>query len=74
MLQLNLVNLKSWGLENLFRSTECSNYRELDIRIYNLQKWLLSGYFPVEHKCFLCVKETSQRNVSFMHTKHMFYR
>ena len=34
-IQLNLINSKSSGLEFLFRIISISNYRELDIKIYN---------------------------------------
>ena len=34
---VNLVNLKSSGQDVLFRIIRSSNYREVDIKIYNLQ-------------------------------------
>ena len=30
--------------------------------------------FPLSNICFVCIKEMSQGDVSFMHTKHMFDR
>ena len=38
-IKLNLVNLKSKGLDGLFWRIESSNYREGDIK-YDPQKWL----------------------------------
>ena len=38
LLQLKLVNSKSYELEALFRSIDHSNYREIDVKIYNQQK------------------------------------
>ena len=34
-IQSNLINMKSFGLDILFRSIESSNYREVDITIYS---------------------------------------
>ena len=38
LIQLNLINSKSSGLEVLFGMISSSNYREVDIKIYNSQK------------------------------------
>ena len=62
---------KVLGTSDFIRSIESSNYREVDIRIYNPQKWIIISFFQ-SNTCFVCVKETSQGDVSFMHTKHVF--
>ena len=56
------VNSKSSRLKVLFDFFfNYSNYREIDIKEFNLS--LI---------CFVCVKETSQGDVSFTHSKHIF--
>ena len=60
-------------LEILFRRIESWNYREADIRtctcIYNTQMIIIS-FWP-SNIWFVCVNETSQEAVSFMHIKHL---
>ena len=53
--QLNYVNVnsKSKGLEVVFPSTSSSNNKEVDIKIYNHQKRLLS-FFPITQTHVLC--------------------
>ena len=61
-IQSNLVNSKSSGLEVLFRIISSSNYREIDIKIYNPQKLLLSFFFLFQAYVLgaykKCLKET----------------
>ena len=63
-LQSNLVNSKSYGLEILFRNIENLNYREVDIKIYNPPKGLLSALFLSNMFC------VHKRNVS---VRRFFY-
>ena len=72
-IQSNLVNLKSWGLEVLFRSIENSNYREVDINKYNSQKDYYP-FFSLSNICFWCVEKTSPEDVSFTHPKHVLLK
>ena len=48
---------------------ESSNYREVDLRIYYLQKMIIS--FFLLNICFVCAKEMSQGDVPFTYTKHV---
>ena len=56
--------------EVLFGIISGLNYREVDINIYNPQKWLLS-VFLANILGFGHIKETSQGDDSFMAPKHM---
>ena len=58
VLQMNLVNSKSSGLDDLFRSMENSNYREGDIKNMCAPKMMIIN-FPHQTYVFGCVKETS---------------
>ena len=49
LIQSNLVNSRSWGLEILFQSIESSNDREIDIKIYNPPKMIIISFFPIKH-------------------------
>ena len=68
-LQSNLINLKSSGLEVLFRIIRSLNYREVDIKFCNPQRCLLSVF--LSNIRFGCVKEMTKRDVSFTQPKHM---
>ena len=70
-IQSNLVNSKSSELDVLFRIIRSSSYMEVDMYIYNPYKLLLSVFFFFIKHTFWCVKEMSQRDVSFTHPKHM---
>ena len=55
-----LVNSRSLGLEVLFRITSSSNYREVDIKIYNPSNLIIiRGFLPIKHKFWV-----HKRNVS----------
>ena len=71
-LQWNLVNSHSKGLKNLFPSIKISNYRELIMRTYNHPKMTIID-FSLSNICFVCIKKTSQGDVSFTNPKHMFF-
>ena len=58
--QLNLVNLKSSGLEVLFRIISSLNYREVDLKIYNPQNDYYQ-VFSIKHKFQACKKNLSKR-------------
>ena len=53
---------------------ESSHYREIDIRICIPQNDYCIIIFPLSSICFVCIKEMSQGDISFTHTKHMFDR
>ena len=58
-LQSNLLNVKSSGLEILFRMISSSSYREVDMKIYNPKNDYYYFFLSIKHK-FGCVKEKSQ--------------
>ena len=57
MVQSNLVNSKSSGLEVLFRSIENSKCREEDIKIYDPNKVI----FLIKHKFWARKRNVSMR-------------
>ena len=42
---------------------------DIKVHVYSPPKMISSSLF-LSNICFMCVKETSQGGVSFMHTKH----
>ena len=71
-MQLNLVDLKSLGLEILFRIISSSIYREVDIKYITPQN-VYYQFFLLSNIRVACVKETSQGDISFTHAKHMLF-
>ena len=73
-----LISVDSPKLENLrtiglFQIISCSNFREVDLKVYNSSNdyYQLSFHSNI---CFVCIKETSYGDVSFTHTKYMFLK
>ena len=68
---IDFVNPKSSGLDKLFLILVTrSNYREVNIKIFNPQKMIIFS-FSLSNMCFVCVKETSHGDVSFIHPNRM---
>ena len=49
-IQPNLVNSKSLRLEVLFRIISSPNYRDVDIKTYNIQNDYYQFVFSIKHK------------------------
>ena len=49
LIESNLVNSKSSGLVVLFRIISSSNYREVNIEIYNRQNEYYQRFFFIKH-------------------------
>ena len=71
-IQWNFVNSKSLDQEDLYQSISFANYREVDIKIYSPKNDIIIIIIFLINICFGCVKETSQRDVSFTHLNHFF--
>ena len=69
MTQSNLVKLISYGLEVLLLSISSWNYIEIDITILSPKMVIVS---ILSSKRFECRKDTSQGDISFTHSKHMW--
>ena len=52
------------------QSIESSNYREAEIKIKKQNKKKQTKMIIIG--CVVCIQETYQRDVAFMHTKHVF--
>ena len=72
-LQQNLVNSKTIRTRVLFRIISNSNFREVDIKVYN-PKMIFIIFLLQSNACLGFVKETSQGDVSFTHPKRAYDR
>ena len=63
--------IESRKLKVLRFNFEISVVQVIDIKVYNPQTNYYH-HFPYQ-TCFVCVTETSQGDVSFRHTKYMFF-
>ena len=64
-------NFKVLGTRDFISKYRKFNYREVDIRIYNLQKMIIS--FFLLNICFVCAKENvSGRHSFYIHKESVF--